>query len=166
MNDRAFDPLAAEHRALIASYGKAQARCSDLVARQASEIETLKGEVMRLRAEVIIRDTRIAFLQADQGATPSRFKDQSVVCVSPDESAAQFMMSMVEKAGGRFSHDPVEGVDDLARIESSMHAADLVICQTGCLSHDAIWRVRDHCSRTGKPCLFVEQPMPLAEKQR
>jgi hypothetical protein len=34
----------------------------------------------------------------------------------------------------------------------------LVICQTGCISHDAYWRVKDHCKRTGKPCVFVENP--------
>jgi hypothetical protein len=46
----------------------------------------------------------------------------------------------------------------LARLEASLVAADLVICQTGCLSHGAYWRVQDHCRRTGKTCVLVEQP--------
>ena len=46
----------------------------------------------------------------------------------------------------------------LARLEASLVAADLVICQTGCLSHGAYWRVQDHCRRTGKACVLVEQP--------
>jgi len=33
-----------------------------------------------------------------------------------------------------------------------------VICQTGCVSHGAYWRVKDHCKRTGKRCVFVEKP--------
>ena len=37
-------------------------------------------------------------------------------------------------------------------------SADLVICQTGCISHGAYWRVKDHCKRHGKPCVFVENP--------
>jgi hypothetical protein len=40
----------------------------------------------------------------------------------------------------------------------TLAAADLVICQTGCISHDAYWRVKDHCKRTGKRCVFVENP--------
>jgi hypothetical protein len=40
-------------------------------------------------------------------------------------------------------------------------AADLVICQTGCLSHGDYWRVQDHCRRTGKACVLVEQPDAL-----
>jgi hypothetical protein len=37
-------------------------------------------------------------------------------------------------------------------------AADLVICQTGCISHDAYWRVKDHCKRHHKRCVFVDKP--------
>lgn len=48
--------------------------------------------------------------------------------------------------------------DDPEWLEASLIAADLVICQTGCLSHGAYWRVQDHCKRTGKTCMLVEQP--------
>lgn len=43
-------------------------------------------------------------------------------------------------------------------LETSLQAADLVICQTGCLSHGEYWRVQDHCKRLGKTCVLVEQP--------
>jgi len=49
-------------------------------------------------------------------------------------------------------------VEDLASLEASLVAADLVICQTGCLSHGAYWRMHDHCKRTGKACVLVDQP--------
>ena len=48
-----------------------------------------------------------------------------------------------------------------ALLAQSLRAADLVICQTGCLSHDAYWRVQDHCRRTGKACVLVEQAEAL-----
>ena len=47
--------------------------------------------------------------------------------------------------------------DTQALLEASRVAADWVICQTGCLSHGAYWRVEDHCRRTGKTCVLVEQ---------
>lgn len=50
---------------------------------------------------------------------------------------------------------------DLARLEHSLRVADLVICQTGCVGHGAFWRVQDHCKRTGKTCVLVEQPDAL-----
>ena len=43
-------------------------------------------------------------------------------------------------------------------IQASLAAADLVICQTGCISHNAYWRVKDFCKRTGKRCVFVNNP--------
>ena len=44
-------------------------------------------------------------------------------------------------------------------------AADLVICQTGCISHNGYWRAQDHCTRHDQPCVFVETPS-TAELQR
>ena len=44
----------------------------------------------------------------------------------------------------------------VAQLGSHLQAADVVICQVGCISHNAYWRVKEHCKRTGKPCLFVE----------
>ncbi|MFW5330410.1 hypothetical protein [Hydrogenophaga sp. ZJX-1] len=32
----------------------------------------------------------------------------------------------------------------------------------GCISHNAYWRVKEHCKHLGKPCLFVETPSRLA----
>lgn len=52
-------------------------------------------------------------------------------------------------------------VDDPAALDASLVAADLVICQTGCLSHGEYWRVQDHCKRTGKVCVRVEAPESL-----
>jgi hypothetical protein len=43
-------------------------------------------------------------------------------------------------------------------LQASLAAADLVICQTGCISHNAYWKVKDFCKRTGKRCIFVENP--------
>ena len=50
-------------------------------------------------------------------------------------------------------------------LDADLAAADLVICQTGCISHADYWRVQDHCRRTGKPCLLVDQPLALREAQ-
>ncbi|CAM5460779.1 hypothetical protein TMEC54S_03541 [Thauera mechernichensis] len=217
MNEQAFDQLAGEHRALITTHGRAQARCTDLIARQSVEIQALQAEIMRLRAEVIRRDTQIALLRderaeieqtipglptrltlarkvralmeriqelmrdrytrhghpeegrplnLEKATVLSRLDKRSVLCLGQDEAAARFMMRLVEMAGGHFTHDPAGDADDIARIEHSVRAADLVICQAGCISQNAYWRVRDHCRRTGKPCLLVERPSAMHKAQR
>lgn len=213
MTNRNFAQLLNEHRILLNSHGEAQTRCSDIIARQAEENRALQAELMRLRAEVIRRDTLIAFLRADraeleqaipglptrltlarkvsaliarvqdllrernglslrsarehqwvreQSSMLSRLDARSVLCIGPDQAAAAFTRRLVEMAGGSFAHDPVDQNVDPVRLEASVRAVDLVICQAGCVSHNAYWRVRDYCKRTGKPCLLVESPSPAA----
>ena len=56
------------------------------------------------------------------------------------------------------AHHDVGLEDSSSQFDASLAAADLVICQTGCISHSAYWRVKDHCKRHGKRCVFVDNP--------
>ena len=58
------DGLPSEHRVLCRQYAAVQERCSGLIAQQQRDIERLQGEVMRLRAALIVRDTAVAMLDA------------------------------------------------------------------------------------------------------
>ena len=55
--------LPQEFLALCRHLGDVQKRCSATVAAQAAQIEALQAQVLRLRAEVIVRDTRLAMAQ-------------------------------------------------------------------------------------------------------
>ncbi|TAG33072.1 MAG: DUF2325 domain-containing protein [Polaromonas sp.] len=65
---------------------------------------------------------------------------------------------VVERVGGKFAHHDGGVEDNASVLDANLAAADLVICQTGCISHNAYWRVKDFCKRTGKRCVFVENP--------
>ena len=67
-------------------------------------------------------------------------------------------LSLAREASIELTHQIIASAVDNHRLEASLKAADLVICQTGCLSHGAYWRVQDHCKRTGKSCVLVENP--------
>jgi len=44
--------------------------------------------------------------------------------------------------------------------EAASHSeqeVELLICRTGCISHGDYWRVQDHCRRTGKPCILIDE---------
>lgn len=84
--------------------------------------------------------------------------DRSVLCVGGRPASVPLYRHIIERTGGRFLHHDGGEEQNLARLERSLVAADLVICQTGCISHDAYWRVKNHCKRTGTPCVFVENP--------
>lgn len=65
---------------------------------------------------------------------------------------------VIEQAGGHFACHDGGLEDNQGALDSSLAAAGLVICQAGCISHNAYWRVKDFCKRTGKKCVFVENP--------
>ncbi len=94
--------------------------------------------------------------------TPARLDNQSVLCVGGRAASVPVYRKLIERTGGRFLHHDGGYEQGVTLLESTLSAADLVICQTGCVSHDAYWRVKDHCKRTGKRCVFVETPSRAA----
>lgn len=87
--------------------------------------------------------------------------EKSVLCVGEQGAGTTAARRVIEMAGGHFLHHAGDDLQGAAALEASLVAADLVICQTGCVSHDAYWRVQDHCRRTGKQCVLVGQPQAL-----
>ncbi len=101
---------------------------------------------------------------ADVGL-PARLDDRAVLCVGGRPASVPVYRQLIEHTGGRFLHHDGGEQDSPAKLDSTLAAADLVICQTGCISHDAYWRVKDHCKRTGKRCIFVESPSATGLKR-
>lgn len=89
---------------------------------------------------------------------PIRLAERSVLCVGGRSGNVATYRAMIEKAGAQFAHHDGGLEDNAGKLEASLAAADLVICQTGCISHSAYWRVKDFCKRTGKRCVFIDNP--------
>lgn len=251
MTTSPWDELLDEHRALLAHYGRAQARCTPLLQAQARDMERMQAQIVQLRARVIARESALAWEREDRAAALAelpglprrrqlarqvdglvarihalarealhwqwragvpthaagiaggaldgggaegtwsasvpgpapqgarRAQDEwvqlfsanarmrSVLCIGQDARGALVTQRMVESGDGTMAADPpLQGASALpqdggAALEASLIAADLVICQTGCVGHNAYWRVQDHCRRTGKPCVLVDQPQVM-----
>ena len=95
---------------------------------------------------------------APVAAAPPALGDRAVLCVGGRPASVPLYRHIVERCGGRFLHHDGGEEHGAQRLDATLSAADLVICQTGCVSHDAYWRVKDHCKRHGKRCVFVESP--------
>lgn len=181
-----MDSLPQEFVALCRQWGEAQQRCSKLVAAQAAQLEALSAEVMRLRAAVIIRDTRLAWAQdalaqwqAAQPGLPRRQSMARYIAVLAERITALsrecLRWKLAASAPSASSQAPADSQNAYrgkevaveerapaiseAALHTSLAAADWVICQTGCISHDQYWRVQDHCRRTGKTCILMDQPL-------
>ncbi|MFN3861377.1 MAG: DUF2325 domain-containing protein [Roseateles sp.] len=91
-------------------------------------------------------------------AHPVRLPHRVVLCVGGRGGSVPQYRQAVEGCGAQFLHHDGGEEHKPAQLEPQLAAADLVICQTGCISHDAYWRVKEHCKRHRKRCVFVETP--------
>ncbi len=230
----------ARHQALLQENGvltrelaKVQERCTRLGVEKTQELAALQTQLMQARADLVGRDTRLAFVLADlqelQAQVPHleersrqaqritqlqgrveglqqenlqlrrqleqaqraaeaqrceavgacaqrpvnegvemplvRLEQQLVLCVGGRSGNVASYRDAVERVGARFAHHDGGLEDNVSQLDANLAAADLVICQTGCISHSAYWRVKDHCKRMGKRCVFVENPS-LASLER
>ncbi|ENO90378.1 DUF2325 domain-containing protein [Thauera linaloolentis] len=168
-----FDKLAREHHVLMRDYGRVQLRCSEQLHAQALEIKRLEAQVMRLRADVVLRVTALAWEREDRAALEAAIPGlpKRITLVRHVETLlARIQVLMRERLHWERPHGAAPPVEEVAplpamlphpdgpeALEASLHAADLVICQTGCLSHGDYWRVQDYCKRMNKTCVLVEQ---------
>jgi hypothetical protein len=138
----------------------AEARASALTARAAE----LEEEVERLRALARHADDTIKHLLAagngpagePQMEPAADLSGKCILCVGGRSGAVDAYRQIVEQHGGRFLHHDGGLEESLHRIDAALSAADLVVCQAGCISHNAYWRVKEQCKRSGKQCLFIK----------
>jgi hypothetical protein len=87
---------------------------------------------------------------------PLQLADRAVLCVGGRTGGVPAYREVIEQQRTRFLHHDGGEEERSTQLGHHLQAADVVICQVACISHNAYWRVKEHCKRTGKPCLFVE----------
>ncbi len=146
---------------------KARAELARRVQEQAERIAELERELRARQQLAELRELRAvpAAVPAEAvGETtvaappPPVLGDRAVLCVGGRPASVPLYRHIVERSGGRFLHHDGGEEHGVHRLDATLSAADLVICQTGCVSHDAYWRVKEHCKRHGKRCVFIENP--------
>jgi hypothetical protein len=145
-----------------------QARIAQMAQRQGEQ----DGQIANLRLQLAAANRALeGALRAPCASLPGgpvrspqpqpvavRLGQQVVLCVEGRSGNLAGYRDVVERVGGRFAHHDGGLEDSASVLDASLAAADLVICQTGCISHNAYWKVKDFCKRTGKRCVFVDNP--------
>lgn len=144
------EPVAADAQRLDRQAARIEALERALAAATATAQATTQAPAAPARAAA-------AAVPEPQPAPPA-LDQRNVLCVGGRTAIVPVYRRLVEASGGRFLHHDGGEEDKVQRLDQALAAADLVICQTGCVSHNAYWRVKDHCKRHGKPCVFVERP--------
>jgi len=137
-------------------------RLSNRLAQMEEREAALKAQLAALKAarpaEPAPPPAAVVEEEAGPVEIPIRLVNRSVLCVGGRSGSVPVYRTVVEKVGAQFAHHDGGLEDSAGQLDASLAAADLVICQTGCISHHAYWRVKDHCKRTGKRCIFIDNP--------
>lgn len=165
---READGLVGEHVTLLRAHADAQARCSALLQAQAARIAAMEAQLIRARAAAMRVTTALAWEREDRAALDAALPGlgrrvalgRQVAALQTRVRELMHTLQRRELAGQAGSADNSAHTQAglAADLAASLQAADLVICQTGCMSHGDYWRVQDHCKRTGKLCMLVDQP--------
>ncbi|MEW7849401.1 DUF2325 domain-containing protein [Massilia aurea] len=159
------DRLAGEHVTLLRVHAEVQARCSALLVAQAARIAAMEAQLIVARAATVRAATALAWEREDRAALEAALPGLGRrVALGRQIAVLQARVHDLTHTlhgrdlAGQATRAPTLDEPLPAAWEASVAAADLVICQTGCMSHGDYWRVQDHCKRTGKLCMLVDQP--------
>lgn len=169
--ERDVDQLLGEHRALMRAHAQAQARCSALLREQAEAMRRMEAQLMRTRAALVRSETMLNWEREERAelvrSLPGLGRRVALARqVQTLQDRVRALMDELQRRSAPFDaagdahlvSAPDAGIaSEPAALDAMLEAADLVICRTGCLSHGDYWRVHDHCKRTGKVCVMVEQ---------
>lgn len=159
---RASLPELKDRQVLARRASDAEARAEALTALAASQETSISRLQHRLQKA---EDSARQFIDKPESARPATapppaneaISGKNVLCVGGRSGSIEAYRQLVEQYGGRFLHHDGGLEESMHRIQAALNAADLVVCQAGCISHNAYWRVKEQCKRTGKPCIFLKK---------
>lgn len=175
---RQFEELRAEVRSELQAELQAE---HDAERRAlADQLAARDDQLLALRGQLMVRDTALDLLREELAELRRQvpglagrqelvrlldIQAERIVALERERNAALWRaeresLRAREAAAGPgtvaiLSADLVAALPDEAQLNEALAAADLVLCQTGCLSHDDYWRVQDYCARSGKRCLLL-----------
>ena len=149
-----------------------RARMTTLKSVHQAELGNLEQQVKsleaQLKAQLAQRPTAFAIQALDATSTncaepcDKPLDKRCVLCVGGRPSAVPLYRQTVETRGATFMHHDGGQEEGIAQLDAKLNSADLVICQAGCVSHEAYFRVKEHCKKRGIQCVYVQNPSKSA----
>ena len=164
---RLLRALAEENALLARELGRVQARFTRWREDCIGQADRLQAQLMCARADVIVKETRLAALRERLDAmeappAPTRL----VLCVGGRARQIPVYRALVERRGGRMTHVDAVDNDCLAQLQRSLADANLVILQPGFACQGACRVVEAYCARHGVRCIQLDRSCALAFEQQ
>lgn len=162
----AYDTLRERAEAL----GRRAETLEERNAANARRAAAFENELVEVRAELAATaaalESALGFCDGVAGTggcgrtcpAEAQLAGRCVLCIGGRTGSVDGYRRLVEANGGRFLHHDGGQEESLHRIDAIVAGADAVMCQSGCVSHAAYWRLKDACKKLGKPCVFLKSP--------
>lgn len=176
--------LTDENRALQVAAARSDA-LSERAERLQRELESGRRETTRLQAErealeklLLGAATAIANQDGEAGAEPAQSappagagsgdclrcaeehgglaRARCILCVGGRTALLSHYRALAERLGIRLIHHDGGQEEALSRLPEMIASADAVLCPTDCVGHAAYYSLKQHCRKTGKPCLLFK----------
>ena len=139
-------------RSLEASLSEAEAKAAML----ARERGTLAVERDALERLLLGGEANEAACDGRCDGCENRAAGRCVLCVGGRTALLSQYRALAERLGIRLVHHDGGQEESLSRLPDLINGADAVLCPPDCVSHAAYYKLKQHCKRTGKPCLLFK----------
>ncbi len=154
--------LAASNAQLLASAERARPLegalkdAEDRAAALARERDDLAAERDALERLLLAGEANEAACDGQCDDCGNRIAGRCVLCVGGRTALLSQYRALAERLGIRLVHHDGGQEESLSRLPDMINGADAVLCPTDCVSHAAYYKLKQHCKRTGKPCLLFK----------
>ncbi len=120
------------------------------------ERDTLAAERDALERMMLACENNEAACDGQCNDCENRAAGRCVLCVGGRTTLLSQYRALAERLGIRLVHHDGGQEESLSRLPDLINGADAVLCPTDCVSHAAYYKLKQHCKRTGKPCLLFK----------
>lgn len=128
----------------------------DEAALFARERDTLAVERNALERLLLAGDVEPGACDGECAGCENRAAGRCVLCVGGRTALLTQYRALAERLGIRLIHHDGGMEESLSRLPELINGVDAVLCPTDCVSHAAYYKLKQHCKRTGKPCLLFK----------
>ena len=95
--------------------------------------------------------------EAPAPCAPIDLRGKTVLCVGGRPALVPRFRAIVEDWGAHFAHHDGGVEEAIGCLDARLQSAHIVLCDAGIVSHSAYGRVKRHCRRANKPCVYLEK---------
>lgn len=143
----------------VEDWKKSALDCGDKLCMAETQLQDLQKENLAMESTLknYLNQSCSSCNNQDACVTNGNLEGSCVLYVGGRDRQCVHFRALVEENKGTFIHHDGGLNDGDQHLGSLLPKADMIFCPIDCISHNAVNRVRQFCSRTGKPLVIMRR---------